>query len=226
MPLFFIPAIFAIDKLAYRLGRLLGSGAAIATCRGTPSYSRPASTTIWLGRCALSLAILVTTYGVLSWLSPRMDTLPSLLGSWLALLLLPRPTPRLFLMIARLFAMATSISVLGSSWTWAIKRWPRIDSFEGAFLLCWWGLTFAMLVWASLALRRPHASRALVPVIPRPVVSNSKASLGVVESVEVETSHTHVSTGFTLTTPSTKVSLSAQVTTTKQRATASIDRRS
>jgi hypothetical protein len=132
----------------------------------------------------------------------------------------------LFLMIARLLAMATSISVLGSSWTWSINHWPQIDSFEGLFLICWWGLAFAMLMWASLALRRPHASRALVPVIPRPVVNNSQASPGVVESVEAETSHTHVSTGFTWATPSTKVSLSAQVTTKKQRATASIDRRS
>ncbi len=61
MPLFFIPAIFAIDKLAYRLGRLLGSGAAIAAGRGTPSYSRPASTTAWLGRCALSLVMMTSS---------------------------------------------------------------------------------------------------------------------------------------------------------------------
>ena len=227
MPLFFIPALFAIDKLAYRLGRLLGSGAAIAAGRGVPPYSRPASTSAWLGRCALSGTILVTTYGVLSWLSPRMDTLPSLLGSWLALLLLPRPTPRLFLVIGRLFAMATSISVLGSSWTWAIKSWPQTDSYEGIFLICWWGLAFTMLVWSFAALRRrAQTNRALVPVIPRPVVNNSQDWPGVVDSAEVETSHTHVSTGFAWATPSTKVSISAQMTTKKQRATATIDRRS
>ncbi len=197
MPLFFIPAIFAIDKLAYRLGRLLGSGAAIAAGRGTPSYSRPASTTAWLGRCALSLVILASTYGILSWLSPRMDTVSSLAGSWLALLLLPRPTPRLFLIVARLFAMATSISALSSSWTWAVKHWPEIDSFEGFFLICWWGLAFAMLVWALVALRgKPRRSRELIPVIPRPVVDYSQTEPVVVESAEAETSHTQVSVGF------------------------------
>lgn len=226
MPLSFIPAIFAIDKLAYRLGRLLGTGAAIAAGRDTPSYSRPVSTTAWLGRCALSLAILASTYGILSWLSPRMDTIPSLMGSWLALLLLPRTTPRLFLMIARLFAMATSISVLGSSWTWAVKRWPQVDSFEGIFLAGWWGLAFAMLVWALVALRRrPRPNYALVPVIPRPVVDCRQPVLEGFESVAAETSHTHLNASFDWATRSARLTISAQVRTEKLVLSASPTRR-
>lgn len=217
MPLFFIPAILAIDKLAYRLGHLLGSGAAIASSRGAPSYTRSPSRTAWLGRCVLSLVIVTGTYGILSWLSPRMDTIPSLLGSWLALLLLPRPTPRLFLLVARLFAMATSISVLGSSWTWASKRWQPISPFEGLFLVCWWGLAFAMLVWALAALRRrSQHHRALVPVIPRPVTDHSQPAPEVVDSLEAETSHTQMNAGLQWTTRSTRVTLSAQVRTARQ----------
>ena len=213
MPLFFIPALFAIYKLAYRLGRLLGSGAAVAAGRGVLPYSRPASTTAWLGRCALSLAILAITSGVLSWLSPRMDTLPSLLGSWLALLLLPRPTPRLFLMIGRLFAMATSIAVLDSSWTWAIKHWPQIGSYDGVFLICWWGLAFTMLVWAFLALRKSsQTNSALVPVIQRPIGEYPQP---VPRVLVAETSHKHLSVSAEWVTRFTRVNISAQVKTQK-----------
>lgn len=218
MPLFFIPAIFAIDKLAYRLGRLLGSGAAIASGRGTPSYARSSSRTAWLGRCVLSLVIVTGTYGILSWLSPRMDTIPSLLGSWLALLLLPRPTPRLFLLVARLFAMATSISVLGSSWTWALRSWPQVGTYEGVFLVLWWSLAFAMLVWALAALRRrPEYPRELIPVIPRSVTEYSQPAPDAVDELVAKTSHTQLGLWFEWVRPSSRGIVSAHMRVEAQR---------
>jgi hypothetical protein len=217
MPLFFIPAIFAIDKMAYLLGRLLGSGAAIASGRGAPSYSRSSSRTAWLGRCVLSLVIVTGTYSILSWLSPRMDTVPSLLGSWLALLLLPRPTPRLFLLVARLFVMATSTSFFGSLWRRASERWQFISSLEGLFLVCWWGLAFAMLVWALAALRRrSQQHRALVPVIPRPAIDNSQPSPETFDRLVAETSHTQVNASVEWATRSTFARVSVHVTAEKQ----------
>lgn len=218
MPLFFIPAIFAIDKLAYRLGQLLGAGAAHVAGRGVPPPSTPpASKSAWIGRCILSAAIVVGAYYILTWMSPRLDSIPWVLGSWFALLILPRPTPRLFLMIARFYVMGTTITTVASLWFWASKRWPIVGSWDGVFVFCWWSLTFAMFLWAFLALRRkPQPNRTLVQVIPRPVTDFPQPPSESFERVEAETSHTHASAGFAWATRSTRVTISAQVRMEKQ----------
>lgn len=215
MPLFFIPAIFAIDKLAYRLGHMLGAGAAQLVGRQTSSSSTTASSSAWLVRCLWSLCIVVGTYGVLAKFSPRLDSLPALLGTWLALLLLPRPTPRLFLVIARFYVLGTTITSFATLWFWATKQWTIMARWEGAFVICWWSLTFAMVLWAFLALRRhPRHSRAIVQVIPRPLSDFSRPPLVSFENLQAETSHTQMIVRVEWATQSSKVSV--QVRTEKQ----------
>lgn len=222
MPLFFIPAIFAIDKLAYRLGHLLGSGAAHVVGRGR----RSGSTSGWLLRCFWSLCIVVGTHGILLRFSPRLDSIPALLGTWLALLFLPRPTPRLFLMIARFYAMGTTITSFATLWFWAAKRWPIMAPWEGVFVFGWWSLAFAMVLWAFLALRRqPQHSRALVQAIPRPSTDFAQPPPASFDSLEAETSHTQMSAGFEWATQSSRVKISAQVRTEKQVLSARPSRR-
>lgn len=220
MPLSFISAIFAVSRLAYWLGRLLGAGAAVAVGRGGSSLAPGAgsrSKAAWFGRAVWSLVLLAGTYGVLASISPRLDTLPSVVGSWLVLLLLPRRTPRLFLMVVRLVVMATSISALWSSWNWLAVRWPQATMFEGLFVLCWWGVAAAMLVWAFLALRgtRWH-TLAIVRAIPRPVDGHWQGVSGSSERLQAETTHAHLDARLEWSGRSTKVRISALVITDKQ----------
>lgn len=218
MPLFFISAIFAVRRLAYWLGRLLGAGAAVAVGRDgytNASNASAGSSFRWLGRSVWSLAILAGTYGVLASTSPRLDTLPSVVGSWLVLLILPRRTPRVFLMVARLVAMATSISALWSSWKWVTVHWPLAAAFDGLFVLCWWGMAAAMLVWSLAALRRRPGSE-LIPAIQRPRGMHSPPVPEGFVRAEAETSHTHLSARFEWLTRFGHANMSVQLRQEKQ----------
>ncbi len=166
MPLFFIPGIFALGGLARRVGVGLGILAA-HLFRGCRFESSPHERSAWLRRCLIATFLVCAEYFILSWLSPRTDTGPSLVGSWLVVMLLPKPSPRLPLLIARLFATATTSTSIASVWMWAVVRWPTLNTVDGVFLVGWWGLAFALLVWSFLALRRPqNRNVALAPILP------------------------------------------------------------
>lgn len=172
MPLFFIPGIFALGGLARRVG--IGLGIAAVHLWQNAAYlnqrrgeSTPREKAAWLRRCVIATSLVCAEYLVLSWLSPRLDTVPSILGSWLVVLLLPKPTPRIPLLVARLFALATTSTSFGSFWIWSVARWPALQAADGVFLACWWVLAFALLVWSLLALRRPrHTTVALATMRP------------------------------------------------------------
>ena len=66
----------------------------------------------WLFRCAVSCALVIGEYVLLYVLLPRRDNLVSLGSSWLVLLLLPRPTPRIPLFAGRCLAFVTTIALL------------------------------------------------------------------------------------------------------------------
>lgn len=224
MPLFFISAIFAVSRLAYWLGRLLGAGAAVAVGRDGSTRASGAgvgSSLGWLGRSVWSLAILAGTYGVVASISPRLDTFLSVLGSWLVLLLLPRRTPRIFLMAARLVVMATSISALWSSWNWVTMRWPVVAAFDGVFVLCWWSIAAAMLLWSLATLRRnAHGRNAIVPAIPRPMNSHREAIPDSFDTLEAQTSHTHMSGSLKWATRHSQVTISGHLRRENQVLTA------
>ena len=218
MPLFFIPGIFALGGLARRVGIGLGIVAAYLSghSRFQPSQQERSA---WLRRCLIATSLVCAGYLILSRLSPRLDTIPSLLGSWIVVALLPKPTPRIPLLIARLFALATTSTSFGSIWIWAMTRWPALQAAEGMFLFCWWGLAFALLVWSSLALRRPGNRAVALATIP-PIQQQSTGYSHWTPYREVPSAHgtsvrSNAQASFEWKTATTRIRLSAEVRTEK-----------
>jgi hypothetical protein len=218
MPFFFIPGIFALGGLARRVGVGLGIVAAHLSghSRFQPSqYER----SVWLRRCLIATSLVCAGYFVLSWLSPRLDTIPSLLGSWIVVALLPKPTPRIPLLIARLFALATTSTSFGSTWIWAVTRWPALQAAEGMFLVCWWGLAFALFVWSFLALRRPGNRAVALATIP-PIQQQSSGhshwtTYPEVPSADGTSVRSNAQASFEWKTATTRIRLSAEARTEK-----------
>ena len=222
MPLFFIPGIFALGGLARRVGVGLGIVAA-HLWGGSRLQPYQHERSAWLRRCLIATSLVCAGYFVLSWLSPRLDTIPSLLGSWIVVALLPKPTPRIPLLIARLFALATTSTSFGSIWIWAVTRWPGLQVAEGVFLVCWWGLAFALLVWSFLALRRPR-NRAVALVTIQPIQPQSRGYSQWTPYPEVPSVHgtsvrSNAQASFEWETATTRIRLSAEVGTEKTNLT-------
>jgi hypothetical protein len=224
MPLFFISGIFALGRLARRVGVGVGIVAA-HLWQGSQHLnqkrleSSPHEKSAWLRRCLIATALVIAEYFVLSFLSPRLDTVPSLLGSWLVVMFLPKPTPRIPLLIARSFALATTSTSFGSVWIWAVARWPVLSAADSVYLVFWWSLAFALLVWSFLALRRPH-NRALALATIQPAQQQARGDSHSTPYPAPATAHatsvrsnTHAS--FEWTTKTTRIKLSAEVRTEK-----------
>lgn len=167
--------------LAYRVGWLFGAGAAKATNEArylaqAASHSTSAARSAWLSRC-LTSGVIVAASG---WACLKLIALGGSLTmvaaaiSWIALAVLPTPTPRIPLMVARLTIAGTTSALLQLSVEGTIGE---ASDWKFPVLAGWFAIVIAMLFWSLAALRRPssHAyaqaggdTRAADPVAPGP----------------------------------------------------------
>lgn len=113
----------------------------------------------WLFRCVVSCILVIAEFLILYVLLPRRDNLIAVGSSWLVLLLLPKPTPRIPLFAARCLAFVTTIAAVSIGLDWLAKAWPLIQPWNGVL---WFVLMAGLLVWAFMALRprAPVSARA------------------------------------------------------------------
>lgn len=148
-------------SLAHWIGWRVGTGVAsvgrevdyLAQRARTSSESER---TAWLFRCAVSCALVVGEYLFLYVFLARRDNLIALGSSWLVLLLLPRPTPRIPLFAGRCLAFVTTIANASTGLDWLAKSWPSFQVWTG---ILWFALMGGLLVWSFVALR-PRAPQA------------------------------------------------------------------
>lgn len=151
---------------AHWLGRFLRGGvdAVGAEAEFLRSRMRGASAgerTSWLRRFLLGTLMVVCEYYFLYRILNRRDSAVAFATSWVVLFLLPRPVPRLVLLVGRSFAFVTAIAVLSVGLDKAALAIPTIGTWNG---LIWFAAMSVLLVWTLAALR----PRGPVVGIPQP----------------------------------------------------------
>ncbi len=156
MPLFFGSGPPA--SLARWIGGRFGAGVAsigqeVDYLKQRAKSSSGTERSAWLFRCAVACALVAAEYVFLYAFLSRRDSLVALGSSWLVLLALPRPTPRIPLFAARVLAFVTTIAAASAGFDRLGKTWPLFQAWNG---ILWFVLMGGLLVWSFLALR-PHA---------------------------------------------------------------------
>ena len=150
--------------LAYKIGWLLGAGVGKATNEArhvarNASRSSSAERSAWLSRCLASSVIVAAAV----WACLKLIGLGGSLSmvaaviSWIALAVLPTPTPRIPLMAARLTVAGTTSALLQFLVEDAIGA---ANDWKFPLLAGWFAIVIAMLFWSLAALRRPSPAHA------------------------------------------------------------------
>jgi len=159
MPRFFGPGPPA--SLAHWIGWRVGAGVA-SVGREVDYLTQRAKTSsqpersAWLFRCIVSCSLVIAEYFFLYAVLSRRDNLLALGSSWLVLLLLPKPIPRVPLFVGRCLAFVTTIANSAVAFDWLGKTWPPLQTWDGVL---WFVLMGGLLVWAFMAFR-PRAPRS------------------------------------------------------------------
>ncbi len=174
-------------NLAHWIGRWIGTGARsaadeISFLSQRANTASPGQKSAWVKRAVVGTAMVGGEYVLLNPLASRLDDVLSLAVSWLVLFLLPTPTPRLLLLLARFVAVGASLMNLRMGMQRLETLFPGLASWTILFAAVWVGLLFVGLLWTARALKptRPrlmatttaHHSTTHVPVqSPLPSVS-------------------------------------------------------
>jgi transitional endoplasmic reticulum ATPase len=173
-------------NLAHWIGQWIGIGARSAADEISflSDRAKTASSTqksAWVRSAAVGTAMVGGEYVLLNPFSSRLDDLLSLVVSWLVLFLLPVPTPRLLLMLARFVAVGASLMNLRMGVQRLETLLPGLASWTMLFAAVWVGLLVVGLLWTARALKstRPpamattayHATKHVPVQSPRPSVS-------------------------------------------------------
>ena len=123
--------------------------------------SSRAEKSAWLLRTVASCLLV----GAEGWLCLRLmslgmvQTVAAATISWAALLILPKPAPRLPLFGARLIVAATTSGLLQRSVEFALDSGgSRVSEWRFPFLAMWFSIVIALLFWALSALFRRHTN--------------------------------------------------------------------
>jgi len=114
----------------------------------------------WLWRCCAALALLAALRVVFSWANATAGSPVALVASWFALLLMPRPVPRLLLVFARLLVATFTAANLSTLIAWATAAYPGLKAGSGVLTLVNMAVWMGMTVWALAGFRRRRAGAA------------------------------------------------------------------
>ncbi len=116
----------------------------------------PSEKAAWTYRALLSSALVVAEFLFLYKVLVRLDNPIALGSSWLVLLLLPRPVPRLPLVVARFLVFTTTMAWLLEGFKYLGTAWPTFEPwtvFASFLCMC------SAFVWVVAALRPHHQTR-------------------------------------------------------------------
>jgi hypothetical protein len=155
-----------IGAFARWIGERLG--ASVAGVAGETEYlaqrartASPAERSAWLFRCTISCLIVAGEWILLALLHLRSDHPLALLVVWVAVLLLPKPTPRIPLVLARILAVVFTMTNLAALYDSAKAKIPGLDAYSAIVGFCGFAIWIALSAWALLGVRvssRVHPS--------------------------------------------------------------------
>lgn len=115
----------------------------------------------WIYRCIASCLLIVGQGAILSLAGVRTDHPLTLIVAWATIFLLPKPTPRIPLVVARALAMVFTMTNLAAFYDLAKAKYPSVVEPYGS-IAGWCGIAvwIALSIWvlASFRRRRQEAS--------------------------------------------------------------------
>jgi hypothetical protein len=153
-----------IGAFARRVGECLGTrlariaGEADYLVQRTRTASRP-ERAAWLVRCAIACLIVASECILLVLLRIRSGSPLALVVAWSAIILLPKPTPRIPLVVARMLAVVFTLTNSARLYDLMKARFPTVQNY-GAFLgFCGFLIWIALFLWALSAFRISRHAR-------------------------------------------------------------------
>ena len=146
--------------LAYWVGQRLRRGVdglaeEAAFLQGRVRGATPAQRLAWLWRCGVAIALLAAELAILSISNSKAGSPLAFLTSWLALVLMPRPVPRLLLVTGRLLAAVFTAAGLASLISWTTSEFSGLRPWSSMLTLVNVAAWLGMTIWALAGLRRP-----------------------------------------------------------------------
>jgi hypothetical protein len=157
-----------IRALARRIGEFLGIR--LARIAGEADYltqwtrtASPAERSAWLFRCTVSCLVVIGECGLLMLFTVRADHPLTLVVVWAAILLLPKPTPRVPLVTARILAELFTMTNLAALYDLTKSKLPGLHSYGAVIGFCGFVVWIALSIWALSPLWRSKRPDALSP---------------------------------------------------------------
>jgi hypothetical protein len=164
MPLFFWFEA-SILSLVRRLGWGLGAGLArvgreIDYLAYRTRTASPREKSAWLFRCVVSCVLIAGEWTLLALAGIRADSPIALMIAWATIALLPNPTPRVPLVVARILAVVFTMTNLAAFYGVAKTTYPHAQVPYGTIAaICGVAIWIALSIWALMALRSPASAR-------------------------------------------------------------------
>lgn len=148
-------------RLAYWVGQRLRRGVdgvaeEVAFLQGRVLGATPAQRLSWLWRCGVAITLLAAETAVLTISNSKAGSPLTFVTSWLALVLMPRPVPRLLLVTGRLLAAIFTAAGLASLLSWAASEYSGLRLWSSVLTLANVAVWLGMTVWALAGFRRQH----------------------------------------------------------------------
>jgi transitional endoplasmic reticulum ATPase len=146
--------------LAYWVGQRLRGGVdalagEVVFLQGRVRGATPAERLSWLWRCGVAIALLAAEIAVLTISNSKAGSPLAFVTSWLALILMPRPVPRLLLVTGRLLAAILTAASIASLISWATSEYSGLRPWSSVLTLVNVAMWLGMTIWALAGFRRP-----------------------------------------------------------------------
>ncbi|MCZ2075725.1 MAG: hypothetical protein LC130_12095 [Bryobacterales bacterium] len=116
----------------------------------------------WMYRCIVSCLLIAGQWALLSLSGVRTDHPIAFIVAWATVFLLPKPTPRLPLFVARALAATFTITNLAALYDLAKASYPKVVGPYGNIAgLCGIAIWIALSIWALASFRHPRRSTAV-----------------------------------------------------------------
>jgi hypothetical protein len=114
----------------------------------------------WVYRCTASCLLIVGQGAILSLAGVRTDHPLTLVTAWATIFLLPKPTPRIPLVVARALAMVFTMTNLAAFYDLAKAKYPSVvDPYGSIAGWCGIAIWIALSLWVLSSFRRRDQER-------------------------------------------------------------------
>jgi hypothetical protein len=114
----------------------------------------------WVYRCIASCLLIVGQGAILSLAGVRTDHPLTLIVAWATIFLLPKPTPRIPLVVARALAMVFTMTNLAAFYDLAKAKYPStVEPYGSIAGWCGMAIWIALSLWVLSSLRRRDQER-------------------------------------------------------------------